>query len=139
MLELTAANVESYLRAHGRVGPGPVRVTELAEGVSNVVLRVETAERVFVLKQSRPRLRTREAWFSDIERIWRERDVMNLLRPKLPAGVVPEVLFSDEENFAFAMSHAPEPFRNWRAGCASSRFTCAFRNGCLMLPTRSSR
>src|SRR5260370_27074768 len=115
MLELTAANVESYLRAHGHVGPGPVRVTELADGVSNAVLRVETPERLFVLKQSRPRLRTREAWFSDIGRIWRDRDVMNLLRPKLPAGVVPEVLFCDEENFCFAMSHAPEPFRNWRS------------------------
>ena len=112
MLELTAANAEAYLRSRGVAGP--IRVTELTEGVSNVVLRVETPERLFVLKQSRPRLRTREDWFSNIDRIWRERDVMVLLRPKLPAGVVPEVLFSDEANYAFAMNHAPEPFRNWR-------------------------
>jgi 5-methylthioribose kinase len=115
MFELTAATAERYLRDRGHVGPELVRVTELADGVSNAVLRVETADRVYVLKQSRPQLRTREAWFSDVGRIWRERDVMLLLRPLLPAGVVPEVLFSDEENFAFAMSHAPEPFRNWRS------------------------
>jgi 5-methylthioribose kinase len=67
-----------------------------------------------VLKQSRPQLRTREAWFSDIDRIWRERDVMVALRPLLPAGAVPEVLASDPDNYAFLMSHAPEPFCNWR-------------------------
>lgn len=115
MFELTPATAEPYLRERGLVGPGPVRITELADGVSNAVLRVETAGRVFVLKQSRPQLRTRDPWFSDLGRIWRERDVMQLLGPQLPPGVVPEVLFSDPDYFAFAMSHAPEPFRNWRS------------------------
>ena len=77
-------------------------------------MRVETSAGPFVLKQSRPQLRTRDAWSSDVGRIWRERDAMRLLRPLLPPGAVPEVLFCDEANFAFAMSHAPEPFRNWR-------------------------
>src|SRR5262249_43261663 len=114
MFELSAANADSYLRKHRRVAPGPVRVAELADGVSNVVLRVDTADGKFVLKQSRTQLRTKDAWFSDIARIWRERDAILLLRPLLPGGVVPEVLWSDNENYAFAMSHAPEPFRNWR-------------------------
>src|SRR5207253_8333246 len=60
-------------------------------------------------------MRTRDAWFSEVGRVWRERDAMRLLRPLLPPGAVPEVLFCDEANFAFAMSHAPEPFRNWRS------------------------
>ena len=115
MLELTATNAEAYLRDRRLAPPGPVHVTELAEGVSNVVLCVEPSTGKFVLKQSRPQLRTRDAWFSDISRIWRERDAMKLLQPLLPPGVVPDVLWSDEENFTFAMSHAPEPFRNWRS------------------------
>jgi 5-methylthioribose kinase len=115
MLLLTADNAADHLRRLGWVGPGPVRVTELADGVSNAVLRVEEPGRLTVLKQSRPQLRTREAWFSDLDRIWRERDVMAALRPLLPAGAVPEVLASDPENYAFLMSHAPEPFRNWRS------------------------
>jgi 5-methylthioribose kinase len=115
MFEITPENAETYLRERGFIGPGSVRVTELADGVSNAVLRIETAAGPFVLKQSRPQLRTREAWFSDIGRVWRERDAMRLLRPLLPPGAVPEVLFSDEANFAFAMSHAPEPFLNWRS------------------------
>jgi 5-methylthioribose kinase len=114
MLELGPDNAEIYLRERRRIAGGPVRVTELADGVSNVVLCVETPSGKFVLKQSRPKLRTKEHWFSDLSRIWRERDAMRFLGGLLPSGVVPEVLWSDEENFALAMSHAPEPFRNWR-------------------------
>ncbi|HEV3146285.1 MAG TPA: aminoglycoside phosphotransferase family protein [Gemmataceae bacterium] len=115
MLLLTTDNAEGWLRQRGWVGSGPVQVRELAEGVSNVVLRVETPKRTFVVKQSRPQLRTREAWFSNLDRIWREYDVMRLLYPLLPAGTVPELLFRSDEDYAFAMSHAPEPFRNWRS------------------------
>src|SRR5262245_1561295 len=113
MLELTADNAADYLRDRGWL-PDVTHVTELADGVSNAVLRVEAPGRVCVLKQSRPQLRTREVWFSDIGRIVRERDVMVALRPHLPPGAVPEVHASDEANYAVLMSHAPEPFRNWR-------------------------
>jgi tRNA A-37 threonylcarbamoyl transferase component Bud32 len=41
--------------------------------------------------------------------------VLRYLGPLLPPGSVPEVLFDDPENYAFAMSHVPEPFRNWRS------------------------
>src|SRR5262245_38213299 len=111
MHELTPTNTVDYLRARG---VDAWCVGELADGVSNAVLAIETPSGKFVLKQSRPQLRTKDPWFSDIGRIWRERDAMQLLGPLLPEGVVPTVLFSDEENFAFAMSHASEPFRNWR-------------------------
>jgi 5-methylthioribose kinase len=115
MFELNADNAESWLRQRGWVDSRLVQVRELADGVSNVVLRVETPERTFVVKQSRPQLRTREAWFSNLDRIWREYDVMRLLHLLLPAGTVPEILFRCDEDFAFAMRHAPEPFRNWRS------------------------
>src|SRR5258708_1837567 len=105
MLELTSENGADYLRKHGLVTPGPVDVSELTEGVSNAVLCVETASKKFVLKQSRPQLRTRDPWYSDISRIWRERDAMQLLKPLLPDGTVPEILFSDHDNYVFAMSH----------------------------------
>jgi len=116
MFALTTENSVEWLRRHARIGDRePIHVRELADGVSNVVLRVETPRRTFVVKQSRPQLRTEAAWFSDINRIWRERDVMQLLRPLLPSLVVPEILFGVEADYAFAMSHAPEPFRNWRS------------------------
>src|SRR2546428_13999055 len=104
MLPLTPENAVDYLRSQRWIAPGPVSVEPLGWGVSNAVLRVVTPERTFVLKQSRPQLRTRDAWFSDLERVYREQEVMEVLRPLLPAGTVPEVLFSDRENYVFGMS-----------------------------------
>lgn len=114
MLELTTDNALDYLRTTGRVGTGPAQVEALSGGVSNIVLRVTTAERRFVLKQSRPQLRTKAAWFSDIDRVYREQEVMEVLHPLLPAGVVPAVLFADRPNYVFAMEHAPADARVWK-------------------------
>jgi 5-methylthioribose kinase len=114
MLELTTDNALDYLRRRGWVSPGPARVEPLGWGVSNAVLRVVTAERTFVLKQSRPQLRTRDAWFSDLDRVYREQEVMQVLHPLLPPLTVPEVLFADRENYVFAMSHAPADAQVWK-------------------------
>jgi 5-methylthioribose kinase len=114
MLELTAENAAGYLRDQGWIGPGPVRIELLSGGVSNAVLRVETPERRFVLKQSRPQLRTRDAWFSDLDRVYREQEVMEFLHPLLPPPTVPEVLFSDRANYVFAMRHAPLKAVPWK-------------------------
>jgi 5-methylthioribose kinase len=113
MFELTADNLLDYLRRRGHVGPGPARVELLGGGVSNIVLRVDTADRAFVVKQSRPQLRTRDAWFSDLDRVYREQEVMQALHPLL-REVVPAVLFADRANYAFAMSAAPADHRVWK-------------------------
>jgi hypothetical protein len=84
MLELTADNASEYLRKQGWIRSAPAQVETLTWGVSNVVLRVVTPERTFVLKQSRSQLCTRDPWFSDLERIYREQEVMQVLRPLLP-------------------------------------------------------
>lgn len=114
MLELTENNALPYLRERGWIGPGPAHVELLSGGVSNAVLRVTDGERTFVLKQSRPRLRTRDDWFSDLNRIHREQEVMQVLLPLLPALTVPEVLFGDRDNYVFAMSHAPADALVWK-------------------------
>src|SRR5947207_953789 len=114
MLELTADNALDYLRKQGWLGPEPARVEPLGWGVSNLVLRVVTPQKTFVLKQSRPQLRTRDPWFSDLKRVYREQEVMQVLHPLLPEPTVPEVLFTDRPNYVFAMSHAPTPSRVWK-------------------------
>src|SRR5437868_615019 len=114
MWELTAENALEYLRRTGRLGEDPARLEPLGGGVSNAVWRVEQGDRRFVLKQSRPQLRTREAWFSDVERIYREEEAMGLLGPLLPEGTIPKVLFSDRPRFLLAMEHAPEGARPWK-------------------------
>jgi 5-methylthioribose kinase len=114
MLELTPDNVLDYLRRRGWVSGDFVRVEPLSWGVSNAVFRVETPGRAFVLKQSRERLRTRDLWISDLDRIFREQEVMEVLGPLLPEGTVPRVLFVDRENYLFAMTHAPAEARVWK-------------------------
>ncbi len=114
MLELSPDNALAYLRERGWIGSDSATVEPLGWGVSNAVLRVRTPERTFVLKQSRPQLRTRDAWFSDLDRVYREQEVMQVLGPLLPSLTVPEVLFVDRPNYVFAMSHAPEGARVWK-------------------------
>lgn len=114
MFELSAENALDYLRNQGWIGAEPVQAETLSGGVSNQVLRVTTPTRRFVVKQSQPRLRTRDAWFSDLERIYREQEVMQALHPFLP-DVVPEVLYVDRLNYTYAMSHAPLEATVWKA------------------------
>lgn len=111
MRELGSDNAARYLMERGLLA-GPVPVEELAYGVSNLVLLVR-AEPPFVLKQSRPQLRTKDPWFSSPERVFREADAMRALR-ELLGPVVPEVLFEDRENFLFCMSAAPPESRVWK-------------------------
>ncbi len=114
MIELTVDNTADYLRQRGWIGEGPASIELLGGGVSNVVLRVQTPDQLFVLKQSRPQLRTRDAWFSDLERVYREQEVMQALAPLLPLYSVPEVLFVDRANYVFVMAHAPRGAKVWK-------------------------
>src|SRR5438067_1715440 len=114
MLALTAENVLAYLRAGGWIGSGPARVESLGWGGSNPGLPFGTPDRTFILKQSRPQLRTRDTWLSDLDRVYREQEVMQVLYPLLPEPTVPQVLFSDRPNYVFAMSHAPAPAQVWK-------------------------
>lgn len=114
MIELTVDNAANYLRQRGWIGEGPATIELLGGGVSNAVLRIETADRLFALKQSRPQLRTRDAWFSDLERVYREQEVMQALGPLLPPYTVPEIFFIDRANYVFVMTHAPRGAKVWK-------------------------
>jgi 5-methylthioribose kinase len=115
MWQLSRDNAVEWLRLVGLGDDPSARVEALSGGVSGVVLRAEVAGRWIVLKQACERLRTREAWFSDPARIFREQEVMDLLQPLLPAHAIPRVLFIDRERGVLAMEHAPEGATPWKA------------------------
>ncbi len=116
MREVTPENAADYLRQTGRVPVDrAIEARAMGWGVSNVVLRIDVAgEPPLVLKQAREKLRTKALWLSRLDRIWNERDAMELLGTVLPAGTVPRVLFADEENYLFAMTCAPDDSVVWK-------------------------
>lgn len=131
MRPLTPETIDDYLRDRGIVG---ARASALAGGVSASVFRVETSEGRFVLKQSCPQLRTRDAWFSDVNRIFREVAVMRALGEFLPPETIPRVLWVDEANFAFAMSHAPGGQKTWKDALLAGEVDQSLADvaGCLL-------
>ena len=119
MLELGPENLIDYLRDSGRISPAVAAKSHaetLSGGVSNVVMRVTIpGGDDFVVKQSRAQLRTQAAWFSQPERIWRERDVLEVLARVTPPGLVPKLLFEDRDNFLFAMEAIPREHLVWKS------------------------
>ena len=125
MIEVDASNVLNYLATAGRPQWEQLGLdtdvlakstaVELAWGVSNIVIRVSTPVRSFVVKQSREQLRTKIDWFSQLDRIWREVDVLQTLEALLPAGAVPRVLSEDRVNYLFTMEAIDADHRVWKA------------------------
>ena len=111
--ELSAASAAAYLSGRGLAMAG-AQIRELGGGVSNTVLLVEAGAERFILKQALGKLRVEQEWLSDRERVFRESAVLRKLRPLLPPGALPEVLFEDRERFLFAMSAAPAGAACWK-------------------------
>ncbi|GBD36260.1 Methylthioribose kinase [bacterium HR36] len=121
MWEITPDNAREYLGQIGIPREEIVAIQPLGWGVSNLVLRIVTTRGWYVLKQSRPQLRTKELWRSDPARIFREAHAMQALAPCLPSGVVPRVLHVDRDHYCFLMEHAPPQARVWKAELLSGQ------------------
>lgn len=107
-VDLTPLNAGNYLGYECQAVP-------LGGGVSNTVLLINTKDNRFVLKQSLAKLRVRQDWFSERNRIFRESEAMRDLAPLLPPGSLPEILFEDPDNYCFAMSAAPASAKTWKS------------------------
>jgi len=114
-LELTQENASQYLNSRPEAGgERSWRISSLGGGVSNTVLLAEGGGRKWVLKQSLGKLRVKEDWYADRERIHRECASMVLLKPLLPEGSVPAVIFHDADNCIYAMEAASDA-RDWKS------------------------
>ena len=132
MIEVDASNVLEYFADAGRSQWDQLGLdadelahasaAELAWGVSNIVIRVDTPVRSFVVKQSRKQLRTKIDWFSQLDRVWREVDVLRILETMLPAGVTPRVLSEDRDNYLFTMEAIDADHRVWKEDLLNSVF-----------------
>ncbi|HEY6226838.1 MAG TPA: phosphotransferase [Verrucomicrobiae bacterium] len=122
MLELSLENAEAHARSRGWLAPDEnAKVTLLGGGVSNIVLKVTSAQQNFVIKQALPKLRVAMDWQARIDRIFIERDALKELHAILPAGTVPAVLYEDPQNYLFAMTAAPDDAKNWKTELMAGR------------------
>lgn len=105
-----------YLQDKGQLLPGEeIAVRELSGGVSCLTLLVQrTAGPDLVIKKARPKLKVREAWFSDPKRIHIEAAAMSALQEILPPDSVPRLLFEDEKHHLLGMEAVPQPHDNWK-------------------------
>ena len=98
-------------------------VRELGGGVSNIVLLVEwpgEPERRWVVKQSLGKLRVKDDWRSDRERIFREADAIRTLGPEL-GEALPQIISLDRENFLYIMTAAPMGSIVWKESLLAGR------------------
>lgn len=98
-------------------------VRELGGGVSNIVLLAEWPdhpERRWVVKQSLGRLRVKDDWRSDRNRIFLEAESIRMLRPVL-GNSIPEVIHLDRSNYLYVMSAAPAGSTVWKESLLACR------------------
>ncbi len=113
MHEIRIDTLPQWLAGHGYPAQD-LHLEELGGGVSNVVILASGGQFRLVLKQSLEKLRVAEEWCSDRDRIFREAEAMRWLSPRLTAGRVPRLLFSDQDDFVIAMEAAPPNAEMWK-------------------------
>lgn len=110
---LTTSSVAPYLIDRGFRIPTAARVVELAGGVSNVVIAVETSDGDVVVKQSLARLNVPEEWLAPRERLESEAWALRLAR-QLRTTNTPEVLDLDVDRHVLTIERAPMDWSDWK-------------------------
>jgi 5-methylthioribose kinase len=112
--QLTPETLGAYLAKCGLVDdPAALSIRELGGGVSNFVSLIEGPGIRWVAKQSLGKLRVKDDWTSQRERIFGEAAAIQLLG-RILDGSVPQVVHVDRANFLYVMSAAPPGSAVWK-------------------------
>lgn len=107
--------VKAYLISEGIVNEGEgVLVEHLSGGVSCRVWKISVNDDRWVIKQALEKLDVQVDWFSDVERIHREHEVMKQLELIIPECNVPKILHVDYINHIYLMTCAEEGAPTWK-------------------------
>lgn len=111
--------VKKYLVEEGLVSAGEaLRMEPLSGGVSSRVWLVERNANAhtdrWVIKQALEKLKVQIDWFSDVERIHREHEVMKALEPILPGRHIPRVLRANYTHHVYVMTAAEGAAPTWK-------------------------
>src|SRR2546426_1074781 len=105
---LTPGKLREYVTARGLVRDGTgISIRELGGVVSILVFLVEGPKFRWVAKQSLEKLRVKDDWRSDRDRIYREAEAIQSLAPVVADSALPKGICVDRENYLFIMTAAP--------------------------------
>jgi aminoglycoside phosphotransferase (APT) family kinase protein len=115
--------VIEYLRLEGLIqfNDNP-RVEHLSGGVSCRVWKLTVNSNRWVIKQALEKLDVKADWFSDVERIHREHEVMKQLELLIPECNIPKILHVDYLNHIYLMTCAEEGVQTWKECLMSGIF-----------------
>ncbi|CAN5802638.1 aminoglycoside phosphotransferase family protein [soil metagenome] len=121
------AAVQKFLLEAGLVSAGEALCVEpLKGGVSSRVWLVErdagTHTDRWVIKQALEKLNVQVDWFSDVTRIHREQEVMQVMEPILPGRHIPKVLHADYTRHVYLMTAAEEAALTWKEQLMAGKF-----------------
>jgi aminoglycoside phosphotransferase (APT) family kinase protein len=92
-----------------------VHVAHLPGGVSCRVWKIIRNTDQWVLKQALPKLDVEADWFSDVERIHREHEVMQQIDLLVPDSKIPKVLHVDYRNHVYMMTFVRDASETWKS------------------------
>jgi aminoglycoside phosphotransferase (APT) family kinase protein len=108
--------VKQYLILEGLVHPeDKVQVVHLPGGVSCRVWKITRNNDQWVLKQALEKLDVEADWFSDVERIHREHQVMHQIALIIPNSQIPKILHVDFTNHVYMMSFVRDASDTWKS------------------------
>jgi fructosamine-3-kinase len=115
-----------FLEEAGLVSDGPIMAQPLTGGVASDIWKVQSGERVFVVKKALSRLRVAQEWNAPISRNASEVQWMIEAAKVVPAAV-PEILAHDALRGVFAMSYLdPRDHPVWKTELHDGRADPAF-------------
>jgi len=127
--------VKKYLIIEGLVHfDDEVHVAHLPGGVSCRVWKIIRNSDQWVLKQALPKLDVEADWFSDVERIHREHEVMQQIDLFVSDSKLPKVLHVDYRNHVYMMSFVIDASETWKSAMMRGIFNpeCAMSAGTLL-------
>ncbi|HEX7905499.1 MAG TPA: aminoglycoside phosphotransferase family protein [Chitinophagaceae bacterium] len=101
-----------------------LQVEQLEGGISCTVWKTSLPRGSWVFKQALGKLRVEADWFSDIERIHREHEVMEALYKLMPKGTIPKVVCTNYDKHFFLMDYV-EASQTWKEDLFKENFVVA--------------
>ncbi len=90
------------------------KLTILGGGISNLIVKAETPDGTWVVKQPLAKLRVNQEWYADRNRILKEASCLRLIRRYIGQEYAPKVLFEDRTNLACLLECAPQGTKTWK-------------------------